>query len=575
MLLRRLAAATCAAIAISASIAAQTPSPEGTGSISGRVTLHGRAYPNAQVLLMAQPKDNDNILQRLTEEKAPQKAATDSDGHYSFTNLAAGPYEISVFAPALIGSASHDAILVADGETVEGMDFALTAGGVITGTVTLGDGRPAINKTISVEPIAENKSAPSVTWSRARATLSQKMSFDGNTDDRGVYRIYGVEAGDYLVSVHSGGGGREGAVTYYPGVSDKTKAVPVKVKAGSEASGIDVKLGLAKKGYDVRGRVVDESGNGVAGVMIMCQPVRDPGATPLDFSGFSGQAHSNSKGEFKFEGVHAGKYTASVISMFDESNLYSDVANFEVTNSDASVEIKTHKGLSVSGAAVIEGNDDPSVSAQLPQVQLMAAVMATADGAGGFGMSKANVAPDGSFTITGLRPGKLMIVTSPMADSSFSILRVERGGAVQNAGIEITADSPVTDIKVVLGYRNCSIYGRVAVSGGKIPKGSGLSVAIRRLGSEADEASSDTVDIHTSGGGIVTDMGTGSGTSAELTVSPGGDFRADRLVAGEYIVIVTGQGTGAAGSKSASQKVTLTSGAQLEVNLILDLASDK
>jgi hypothetical protein len=348
------------------------------------------------------------------------------------------------------------------------------------------------------------------------------------------------------------------------------------VKAGGEATGIDLKLSLSKKGYEARGRVVDESGNGVAGVMIMCQPARDEATTSPGFSGFSGQAHTNSKGEFKFDGVHPGKYTVSVFTMFDEANLYGDVATFEITNSDTGgIEIKTHKGLSASGIAVIEGHDDPSVSAQLPQVQLMAVTAAAAESAAGFGMSRSTVAPDGSFTITGLRPGKVMIMTSPMAaDSSFSILRIERGGVAQNEGIDITPDSPVNDIKVIMGYRNCSIHGRVVLSGGTIPKGTGLNVFIRRLGSE-QEGMSSGVEIHNGGRAVSTFTGLGSGTSAQFTVSPGGDFRADRLVAGDYEVTVIGPGSGAAEPKSASQKVTLISGAQLEVNLVLDLASNK
>src|SRR5262249_4573586 len=157
----------------------------------------------------------------------------------------------------------------------------------------------------------------------------------------------------------SGGGKHENAFTYYPGVTDKAKAAHVKVKAGNESTGIDLKLGLAKKGYEVRGRVLDESGKGVPGVIIACFPAPDETTPDAAASAFSGEVHSNSKGEFKIEGVRPGKYSATVMLMFDEANLYSDATTFEVTDRDMSgVEIKTHKALTASGVAVIEGNDD-------------------------------------------------------------------------------------------------------------------------------------------------------------------------------------------------------------------------
>src|SRR5215831_6222906 len=281
---KRFAIAICAIVAISLAVAAQAPAQEtraqetpaqkpvaedGSGSISGRVTLHGRPFSNAQVLLVAQPKDSDNPVQSLTQMKPALKTSTDSDGRYSFTNLAAGHYELSVFAPTMVSTGHEDPVIVADGGAVESVDFSLTPGGVITGTVLLSDGRPAIHKPILVDSVNRDQSAQDPAASD-KAAIRSRVSSDMKTDDRGVYRVYGLAPGDYLVSVQSGGGKHENTFTYYPGVTDKAKAAHVKVKAGSEATGIDLKLGLSRKGYEVRGRVVDESGKGVPGVMIAC-----------------------------------------------------------------------------------------------------------------------------------------------------------------------------------------------------------------------------------------------------------------------------------------------------------------
>jgi hypothetical protein len=556
--------------------AAQTPAPEGTATISGRVTLNGQPYSNAQVLLTPQPKDNDNILQSITGAGSSHKTSTDSDGHYSFTNLPAGPYEIQVFAPAFIGTGHDDPILAADGETIDGVDFAMAAGGVITGSIQLANGHPAINKTIRIDLTDQKQAAPESSSAAIRAMVKQITAHNTSTDDRGVYRIYGVPAGEYVVSAHTGGGRHESMATYYPGVTDKTRAGTVKVRAGAETTGIDFKLDVSKKGYEVRGRVVDERGNGVQGVMIIVSPAPEPGAT-TGFTGLTGQGHSNSKGEFKVEGMRPGKYNAAVFSMFDDANIYSDTAAFEITSSDATgVEIKTHKGLTASGVLVLEGNDDPAVAAQLPQVQLMAAVSST-DSSPGFGVGTVSVAPDSTFTVNGLRPGKFLIMASPMAqDNRFSVLRIEHGGVAHNSGIDISLDNPVTDIKVVLGYRNCSIFGRANVTGGSVPKGSGLNISIRRIASN-DEPSDDEHDTSFRVG-VGAAMGMGSGPSREFTVSPGGDFRADSLIPGDYEVtarFLDKPGSKDADLKTVTQKVTLTSGSQVEVNLVLDLSPNK
>src|SRR5215831_18017417 len=283
-------------ISVFAQAPAQTPAPEGTATISGQVTLNGHPYPNAQVLLTPQPKDSDNIIQRITGAESAQKTSTDADGHYSFTSLPAGPYEVQVFAPALVGTGHDEAILAADGETVDGIDFAMTPGGVVTGSVLQANGRPAINKQLQIE-LADQKQTPLESSSAAvRAMMKQILAHNTSTDDRGIYRIYGVPAGDYVVSIHSGGGRHESVTTYYPGVTDKTKAAMVKVKAGAETTGIDFKLEITKKGYEVRGRVVDEQGNGVPSVMIVVSPTSEQG-TGAGFAGMSGQGHSNSNGE--------------------------------------------------------------------------------------------------------------------------------------------------------------------------------------------------------------------------------------------------------------------------------------
>jgi len=85
------------------------------------------------------------------------------------------------------------------------------------------------------------------------------------SDDRGVYRIFGLPAGRYLVSAGNSDNspfgqlftGQRRVKTYYPGVTDEPSAKPVEVTAAGEAVGIDIKLGAATKGFVVSGRIIE------------------------------------------------------------------------------------------------------------------------------------------------------------------------------------------------------------------------------------------------------------------------------------------------------------------------------
>src|ERR1044072_8050281 len=82
------------------------------------------------------------------------------------------------------------------------------------------------------------------------------------TDDRGVYRIYGLAGGRYKVSV--GADASDGIIrggryqrTFYPDVSDQSKGAIVELKEGGEANNVDIKVGRATQTYAASGRVID------------------------------------------------------------------------------------------------------------------------------------------------------------------------------------------------------------------------------------------------------------------------------------------------------------------------------
>src|SRR5581483_8026048 len=179
------------------------------------------------------------------------RVTTDSEGVYRFDHVVAGRYSLSAYAPAFVTPQPDNwltgkAVNVTDGQTLEHQDFALTRGGVITGHVLDVQGRPVVGQMIALTSADEGKPA-TPTNPLAAIPFGNTMY---RTDDRGIYRIYGLAAGRYLVSLGANpmglgalGKQRYNEQTYHPGVTDKAKAAVVEVKEGAEVAGIDIRLG--------------------------------------------------------------------------------------------------------------------------------------------------------------------------------------------------------------------------------------------------------------------------------------------------------------------------------------------
>ncbi len=455
---------------------------EPTATVTGRVTLNGKAAAGVTVaLLPAEP-----VFQRGISVKT----TADEDGRYRFTAVAAGRYNVTPLAPALVVPQEANSfqpgkvVTVSEGEEVDGINFSLTRGGVITGRVTDDKGRPAIEQYIHLLQVDE----------RGQKVNLQRFaySFGFYTDDRGVYRVYGLSDGRYLVSV--GESSEEGSVrigaggafydrTFHPNATDQSRAAIVEVKEGMETTGIDILLAPASKSYTATGRIVDaDTGKPVANVQFghgSLMKNNQMGAT-----GWSGN-RTNAEGEFRIEALSPGRYAAFMVAEA-ESDSYSEPAQFEVTNEDVKgIEIKVRRGSSISGTAVVEGAVDADVIARLASLQLFA-MGVRAEGPVSPRMTVTRIAADGSFRVTGLKPGKvrLRLTGMPNERKGFSILRLERDGREMRDGIDVEAGENITNVKLVLAYGTSVIRGQVKIEGGEPPDNLVMRVHALRPGEQ-------------------------------------------------------------------------------------------
>lgn len=527
---------------------AQTP-PVGakpTGTISGKVTVNQKAAPD--ILVAAQ------LLDRPFQQ-SPARVKSDSTGRYRLTGLPAGQYQITAIAPWLTsseasggaGSFSAKTVVLGSGEDADDVDIKLVQGGVITGRVTDADGKPVIEERINLQVLDQ---AGNVNPRVSAGMWNYQMS---QTDDRGIYRIYGLSAGRYRVSVGSTEGSfmMSGRRTYYPvtfygNTSDATKASVVELRDGTEAANIDIRVGRANSSFVASGRIVDaESGQPISGIRLMYGPAKPD--QPF-YGGFIG-LQTNARGEFRLEGLEPGRYGVSTSASFDSATHYSDPLFFEIVDSDVlNLEVKATRGQTLSGVVVFEG----SRAKELQQNTLrLGASVSSPTNPQNQTSSSSTVAADGSFQLTGVRPGKARLYIAAMSNSALrgiTILRAERGGLDVTQNFEIQPGESITDLRIVATLGAGAIRGTVRIVGGELPPNVHLFVSLQR-------------ERAPKGGG---------------PVDARGRFLISSLTSGSYEVALiinytTPPPGGARPAKPQTQTVTVVDGVETQVDFLIDL----
>jgi protocatechuate 3,4-dioxygenase beta subunit len=523
-------------------------------TIAGRVTLDGAGAPGAHVMLKPYVNDIPARSNFGVEQPPAPGAVTDAEGRYRITDVAPGAYRVSVFAPAYAVEGERDpfrpgkTINLADGDNAEGIDFALARGAVITGKVTDDKDRPVI-----AAPVIAYKF--DADGDRQRLNLFDPMYMRWETDDRGVYRIFGLEAGRYLIAAGFDSSGKKTSSgyrpTFYPNAADEAQARVVEVESGGEAANVDIKVAALAKGYVVTGRVVDaDRGEPVPGVMVDYSAVIGD-----DFGIGTGMRMTNALGEFRFENVPPNSYGARVIygdAQGRGATTFGDEVKFDVVDGDVSgLELRAHRGATISGVVAVEGSNDPALRAKLAQVNLYvlggsrAMITTSPEGNG-------TISPNGTFKLSNVQPGKTIIGAGFGGPKGVALLRVEHNG-VEVKVFDVNPGDQITGVRLVFAYGNGVIAGRVEVKGGSLPADVRMKVNYRR-----------------GGGSLAFDL------LKSIEVDGRGQFLIESLTQGTYKLSLDFPiGPGAFYLPTVEQIVTLAGEGRHEVTFVVDLASKK
>jgi len=225
-------------------------------SIKGQVVDEG-GRPVADALISA-------VLVKLAS--TPPNVRSDADGRFELTDLQGGAYTISAVAEGYLLSDSGSKPVHA-GESVT---LTLVKPGVITGRVSNSSNNPVVGVIVRATKIRETDNKPVRPQTEFNDSItSSPLLGPFRTDDRGIYRIYGLAPGYYQVA--AGGPSRlngfvlpvrniaqaglydRDAPTYYPSSTLDT-AVEVTVKVGEEVANIDIRY-RDNRGHSISGAI--------------------------------------------------------------------------------------------------------------------------------------------------------------------------------------------------------------------------------------------------------------------------------------------------------------------------------
>jgi protocatechuate 3,4-dioxygenase beta subunit len=336
-----------------------------TQRAAGTATITGTVVTDEQT---PQPVRNATVTAMNVEGTGSRTTATDEAGRFGFAGLAAGRYTLTAtkapFLRASYGASRPDlpgtTITVKDAGQLTGLTLRMTRGAVITGRIVDENGEPVFG--VMVRAVQARMQAGERTF----GPPASGTSID-TTDDRGVYRLFGLPAGEYVVSAtprlaageiramtedeiratmqalqqqqaarvaaQSMAGGNASqtptptptpipmpdvekvtvayAPVYYPGTTVAATASTLTIGAGEERSGVEFALQVVRTAT-VEGMVIVPQGIAPQSVQLMMTPAAQPGTGLAGLEQLALQrVVPGPDGKFTYTAVAPGQYTIS------------------------------------------------------------------------------------------------------------------------------------------------------------------------------------------------------------------------------------------------------------------------
>jgi Carboxypeptidase regulatory-like domain len=411
------------------------PPSVGTAVIAGTIVTDDkdrRPLRRARVALMTAEHENGRSV------------VTDDEGRFAFRNVAPGRYLLSAKKPGYVtleygakrAARPGVALVVEDGKQLT-IVMPLPRGAVIAGTIVDQNGQPVSTATVQAIRFQFNENG--------RRSLAP-TEHSAETNDLGQYRIWGLDAGEYVVAawmpenadlvrlteadINQAEADVTGGVTratasrprraayaqvYYPGTFATSEASSVRLIAGEERIGIDFPVSLTSTAK-VEGTVIVPDGLERRGVFVQM------GRSDTDDNSMgrpTTTAEVGDDGRFSISGLSPGQYVLTAraeapqrgpggvgFGAFTPSGpTHWAIAEVSVSGDDISgVSLVLQPTFTVTGKIRIEG------SRAQPDMSVLLVILASAQPSmNNFFAPPSPVDANGTFTIAGVTPGRYQV----------------------------------------------------------------------------------------------------------------------------------------------------------------------
>src|SRR5262245_23093746 len=443
-----------------------------TGAITGRVVADDGQPVRHATISISSMGGAGRSAGRLT-------VVSDEDGNFQAEGLDQVPYTVSATAPGYVldPKKRRETNYNFVGQPVT---ITMMRGGVITGKVTSATGDPIIRIAVRAIRVRDETGRPDNT--AVGNFRPQRM-----TDDRGVYRLYGLAPGSYLVS--AGGGNMNssrqatpyhGRITTYHPSATRDAATEVKVIGGDEVTGVDIRF-RGGRGFAISGKIIGVPSGG-AGRQEMGTNIslRNPEAGAIIATTFL-RPEVDQTG-YAFYGVLNGEYLimSSRGGANEESGMAATPRRVIVNGRDVTgADLTLAPNASIAGTVTLErvpsaekcGNPRESY---LEETVVRARRDDTSEKTDPPYSFYGNTAigglnDKGAFAIRNLRPGRHRIDPELPDESWFLKTMTMTGASAANDprnGIVLKSGDRVTGLSITLATGAAGLKGKITPAGG-------------------------------------------------------------------------------------------------------------
>jgi hypothetical protein len=453
--------------------------PPPAGRISGRVLAadNGRPVKRARVFATA------------VELPGGRGMLTDDSGVFDLTELPAGRYTLTVSKSGFVALSygqrrplqAGTPLQLADGQQLKGIEFQLPRGSVISGHVLDEDGDAMPGVMVRV-----------MRYQYQQGERRLTPAGNGQTDDKGLYRVWGLMPGEYYVNAiarGSGpgggqffgggpGGGRGGrfagpgagaaagaveqeqvnyAPTYYPGVPSVEQAKPINVGLSQELLDVSFNMQLVRIAR-ISGIVNNPDGTPVTSGTVNLMPDSGGGRNQIGMN-FGGRIQWD--GSFTIGNVAPGRYILRARG--DDSEVPQFAAQPISVNGDdlPDVTVVLSAGATITGTISFLPGGSPAPDYTSFRITAPSTEQSE------FGpQPNARVDKDGKFSLSGVSAGAHLI--RPSNGSRTWILKSVTAGNrdITDTPFQVRSGETLSDVTVVFTDKQSEINGTLTTENG-------------------------------------------------------------------------------------------------------------